>query len=608
MFFSMIIVNIFHFSLQYLMQKYTFNQIFKEIVKHKPMLIKANLIAFFAVLVSIPIPLMMPLLVDEILLDKPGWFLETANNIFGAHEPYFYIFLAFVIAIVLRGAYFALTVWQNWHFNIISKEIIYKIRQELLYHISKLSLSEYEHFGSGKISSLMVVDIATVDKFLSSSISRLLISVLTIIGIGIVLFMIHWQLALFILILNPLTVFFTTKFARKVSVLKKEENAKISKFQDTLNETLDLFWQVRASNSEKKFFSALDGDAKEIKTAAINFGYKSDASQKKSYMMFLAGFEFLRAMGILMVAYSDLSIGLMFAVFGYLWVIMNPIQEIINIQYDFHNAKAALERINSIFALKAEPEFKHEQNPFEGQFTNEIRLKDINFEYSKDKLVLKDINMDIPKASKVAIVGASGSGKTTLAQIIAGFYFHESGKLLFDGVDSDKIGLDVMRSNVYMVLQSPMMFNETIRFNLTFGKNISDDKIHEALRIAQLGDFTGGLEEGIDAVVGKNGIKLSGGQRQRLSIARMIIAQPNIVILDESTSSLDVTTEDVLFDELALFLKQRTTIIIAHRLSTVNMADFIYVLEDGKIVESGSKSELLELDGHFAQYFNQGKN
>jgi ATP-binding cassette subfamily C protein len=221
--------------------------------------------------------------------------------------------------------------------------------------------------------------------------------------------------------------------------------------------------------------------------------------------------------------------------------------------------------------------------------------------------ILKDINMHIKKGSKVAIVGASGSGKTTLAQIIAGFYIPNDGELLFDGVSSDKIGLDVIRGNVYMVLQSPMMFNETIRFNLTFGKDISDDEIEKALHIAQLGEFLDSLEKGIDTEVGKNGIKLSGGQRQRLSIARMIIAKPNIVILDESTSSLDVMTEDVLFDELALFLKQRTTIIIAHRLSTVNMADFIYVLEHGEIVESGSKSELLKLNGHFAQYFNQGK-
>jgi ATP-binding cassette subfamily C protein len=589
------------------MQKQTFNQNFKEILRHKPMLIKANLIALFAVLVSIPIPIMMPLLVDEILLDKPGKFLEISDYIFGTHQPYFYIFLALFIAVTLRGLYFALTVWQNWHFNIISKKIIYKIRKDLLYHISKLSLSEYEHFGSGKISSLMVVDIETIDKFLSSSISRLLISVLTIVGIAVVLFLINWKLAFLILIINPLTVFFTTKFARKVSAFKKEENSRLSKFQDRLNETLDLFWQVRASNSERKFFSVLDDDAKEIKKAAINFGYKSDASQKKSYMMILTGFEFIRAMGIVMVAYSDLSIGLMFAVFGYLWVIMTPIQEIINIQYDFHNAKAALERINTIFALKAEPEFKHEQNPFEGEFTNEIKLKLVNFEYTKQMRILKDINMHIKKGSKVAIVGASGSGKTTLAQIIAGFYIPNDGELLFDGVSSDKIGLDVIRGNVYMVLQSPMMFNETIRFNLTFGKDISDDEIEKALHIAQLGEFLDSLEKGIDTEVGKNGIKLSGGQRQRLSIARMIIAKPNIVILDESTSSLDVMTEDVLFDELALFLKQRTTIIIAHRLSTVNMADFIYVLEHGEIVESGSKSELLKLNGHFAQYFNQGK-
>ncbi len=584
---------------------YTFKDIFNEILKHKSSLIKANIIAFIAVALSVPVPLMMPLLVDEVLLDKPGWFLSTADAIFGSpHESYFYITLALIIAVLLRGAYFALSVWQNWYFNIISKEIIYKIRQRLLAHISKLSLSEYEHFGSGKISSLMVVDIATLDKFLSSSISRFLISVLTIIGIGIVLFMIDWVLALFILVLNPMIVFFTTKLARKVAVFKKRENARISNFQDRLNETLDLFWQVRASNSESRFFNKLDTDAKEIKTAAIDFGYKSEAATKKSYMFFLTGFEILRALGIGMVAYSDLSIGFMFAVFGYLWVIMNPIQEIINMQYDFHNAKEALKRINSIFKLKAEPKFEHKVNPFKDTFTNEIRLQDVNFKHNENKTLLKDIQMHIKKGSKVAIIGASGSGKTTLAQIIAGFYELDSGRVLFDGCDSRDIGLDVIRSSVYMVLQSPMMFNETIRFNLTFGKDVSDKRIQEAVDIAQLGDFIKELDGGVDAVVGKNGIKLSGGQRQRLSIARMIIAKPNIVILDESTSSLDVTTEDMLFSELKMFLKERTTIIIAHRLSTINMADFIYVLEGGMIVESGTRKELLELNSHFAKYYN----
>lgn len=592
----------------YVMQKQTFNDIFKEILKYRPSLIKANIIAILAVLVAVPVPLMIPLLVDEILLDKPGWFLGAIDSVFWHFgEPYLYILFALVAAILLRGIYFALSVWQNWYFNIISKEIVYKIRQRLLEHISQLSLSEYEHFGSGKISSLLVVDIGTLDKFLSSSISRFLISILTIIGIGIVLFLINWQLALFILIINPVTAFFTIKLARRVSLFKKRENAKISDFQDKLNETLDLFWQVRASGREKKFFDSLDTSAKDIKGAAIDFGYKSDAALKKSYMLFLSGFEILRAVGVLMVAYSDLSIGLMLAVFGYLWVIMTPIQEIINIQYDYHNAKAALGRINKIFDLKAEPKFPHNKNPFLDNFTNEIEIKNLDFEHSEDKSVLKNINMSIQKGSKVAIVGASGSGKTTLAQIIAGFYQPKSGEVLFEKVDVKEIGLDIIRDHVYMVLQSPMMFNDTIRFNLTFGKDVDDIKIQKALETAQLGDFIKGLDDGVDAVVGKNGIKLSGGQRQRLSIARMIIAEPNIVILDESTSSLDVITEDNLFDDLALFLKQRTTIIIAHRLSTVNMADFIYVLEDGEIKECGTKQELIEFDGHFAHYFNQRK-
>ncbi len=591
------------------MQKYTFKEIFLQLFNHKGALVKANIIAFLAVLLSVPVPLMMPILVDEILLDKPGWFISSVEYIFGgAHQDYFYITIALFIAVFLRGGYFILAVWQNWYFNIISKDIIYTIRKKLLSHISKLSLSEYEHFGSGKISSLMVVDVATLDTFISSAVSKLLISILTIIGVSIVLFIIDWQLALFILILNPMILFFTTKLARKVANYKRIENAKLSNFQDTLNEILDLFWQVRASGSEERFFKKLDKEADEIRESAVDFGYKSDVALKKSNMFFLTGFELLRAIGIGMVAYSDLSIGLMFAVFGYLWVIMNPIQEIINIEYNYHNAKVALKRINSIFELKKEPEFTHVRDPFKDSLTNSITIKEANFNHGEDSEILKDVDIEIKKGSKVAIVGASGSGKTTLAQIVAGFYQLDSGELLFDGVDSRDIGLDTIRENIYMVLQTPMMFNDSIRFNLTFGKDVSDSLIQEALSIAQLDEFILNLENGIDSLIGKNGIKLSGGQRQRLSIARMVIAKPNIVILDESTSSLDVTTETLLFDGLRLFLKERTTIIIAHRLTTLKFVDFIYVLEGGVIVESGTFDELIKKDAHFAKYYKEGKN
>jgi ATP-binding cassette subfamily C protein len=583
----------------------TFKEIFLDILKQKRRLVQANIIAIFAVVVSIPVPLLMPILVDELLLKKEGWYVHTVDAVFGVvDDKYNYVVIALLLALILRGLYFALSILQNWYFNIISKKIVYKIRQKLLSHISRLSLSEYEFFGSGKISSLMIVDLGTVDTFLTESTSKLLISILTIIGVSVVLLAIHWPLALFILFLNPIIVVLTTKMARKVSKYKKRENATISLFQDSLNETLDLFWQVRASSTESRFFTTLENRAKDIKDAAVAYGYKNDASRKKSQMLFLTGFETFRAIGILIAFYGDLSIGMMFAVFGYLWVIVVPIQEILSIQYNYHNAKAALLRINEIFNLKAEPKFSHKLNPFKDTKTNEIELKNINFSYSSDKEILKDINLKIKKGSKVAIVGASGSGKTTLAQIIAGFYQPNSGEVLFDNQSSKDIGLDVLREHIYMVLQSPYLFNESIRFNLTFGKEIDDKKITEAIKIAQLDEFVDELIEGVDTMVGKNGIKLSGGQRQRLSIARMIIANQNIVILDETTSSIDVITEDHIFGELESFLKDKTTIIIAHRLSTINMADFIYVVEKGEVVEFGTKEELLSIDdGYFKNYF-----
>ncbi len=591
------------------MQKYSFKYILQELKQYKKELIIANLIALFAVAIITPAPLLIPLLVDEVLLNKPGIVVNTIDSILNAHqESYVYVLIILILTILLRALFFILSVLQNWIFTIISKNITYKIRKDLLNRISKVSLSEYQNFSSGKILSLMMIDVDTVDKFLSVSISRLIISVLTVIGVGFVLMMIHWQLALFILLLNPFIMFLTTKIARKVSKLKKEENLKIALFQEALGETLDLFAQVKASNQESKFVNKLIKKAKNIKNAAIEFEYKSDAASKFSFLLFLTGFEIFRAAGILVVAYSDLSIGLMLAVFGYLWVIMNPVNEIINIQYAFANAKAALSRINSIYDMKLEPNYEHKKNPFLNNFTNSIELNGIYFEHEKNKPILKDINMSIKKGSKIAIVGASGSGKTTLAQIIVGFYPPTRGTLSFDKIDVKEIGLDVVREHVFLVLQSPTLFNDTIRFNLTFGENIDEKRIKKALKIAQLDDFVNSLEKGLDTVVGANGVKLSGGQRQRISIARMVIANPNVVILDESTSALDVKTESKLFYQLSLFLKGRTTIIVAHRLSTIKQADFVYVLDRGEIIQKGSLEELLDsVDGKFAQYFNRRK-
>jgi len=457
------------------MRKYTFSEIFSEIKNFKKELAIANIVAILAALVAAPAPLLIPLLVDEVLLHKPGFLVEKIDWFFsGSHEAWFYVLIVLLVTLLLRAIHFVLNVIQIWYFTVISKHITNKIRKDLLAHIERVSLKEFENFGSGKIASMSIVDVNTIDSFLSSSISKLVISVFMIIAVSVVLLLIHWQLALFILIFNPFMIVFTRKIARNVSKYKKKENEVIAIFQESLSETLDLFRQVRAANTEQYFFDKLRCLVDEIKEKGILFSFKSQMAMGGSYLIFLAGFELFRASGILMVAYSDLTIGLMLAIFGYLWVMVTPINQIITIQYSYHNARAALERINDIFALEQEPQYPHQKNPFQASRANSVVLKDVSFAYQKELPILDGLSLKIDAGKKVALVGASGNGKSTVAQLIVGFYQPDSGDILYDGVSFKEIGLDVVRAHVYLVLQHPMLFNETIRFNLTFGKEVDD--------------------------------------------------------------------------------------------------------------------------------------
>lgn len=579
-----------------------YKTLIKDAKPFKNKIITGQIIAILAVLVSLPIPLLFPMLIDEVLLKKPAWVVSTINYFHQPSETYFYILIVFATTLVLRVSFFLLNVMQIRLFTKVSKAIIFKLRERILRHLEHVSVAEYESLGGAGVSSKLVSDINTVDDFIGVSIGKFLISGFTLIGVSIVLFMINWQLAIILLTLNPTVMTITTLLGRRVRKLKKRENLKIETFQNALSETLDLFIQIRTYNQEKHYISHMISNAKAIRDASSNFGWKSEAAGQFSGVIFLAGFEMLRAVAMLMVLFSSLSIGEMFAVMGYLWFMITPLQDLLGILFSYQNAKSALERLNEILTLKHEPHYDMKKDPFTDKNTNSITLENISFSYGK-KEVIHDVNMEIPEGKTVALLGASGSGKSTLAHIILGLYSANRGEIYIDGISVKEIGLACLREHISLVLQSPRMFNDTLRHNLTLGRDIDDDTLYNALHIAQLDLVISKLDKGLDTKIGKEGIRLSGGERQRLAIARMLVFNPNIIILDESTSALDIVTENYLFASLREHLKDKTMIIIAHRLSTIEHADLVYVLKEGRVLESGEPKILLQdAKGHFSDF------
>ncbi|MCG8489566.1 MAG: ABC transporter ATP-binding protein/permease [Chromatiales bacterium] len=588
-------------------KSYRWSEWTQMVFQHRRELIAANLIAILGAVAAVPVPLLIPLLVDEVLLNQPGTAVGIMNSLFPEqwHGPVLYIMAILVLTLILRIFALIFGVWQTWQFTRIAKDVIFHIRRDLLHRLERISMSSYETMGSGTVASHLVTDLEAVDSFVSVTTSKFLVAALSIIGTAVVLLWINWPLALFILFLNPLVIYFTTIFGRKVKQLKKRENSAFQAFQESLEETLDAIQQIRASNRERHYIHRIIDKADNIRKHSAAFTWKSDAANRLSFMIFLFGFDIFRGVSMFMVLWSDLTIGEMLGVYAYLWFMMGPVQEVLNIQYAYNGAQAALGRINALMQVDLEPCYPHKQNPFDGKKTVSLRLQDLKFAYGDGPPVLNGVELNIAAGEKVAFVGASGGGKTTLVQIILGLYPVKAGHVYFDDVPVEEIGMDIVRDHVATVLQHPALLNDSVRINLTLGRDIADEKLWQALEIAQLKNTVMEMEQGLETLIGRFGVRLSGGQRQRLAIARMVLTDPSVVILDEATSALDTTTEGNLHTALQAFLNGRTTIIIAHRLSAVKQADRVLVFEDGQVVEEGRHDELIENNGLYSTLYGR---
>ncbi len=571
---------------------------------HRRELLIANLVAVLATLCSVPIPLLLPLLVDEVLLGQGDAALQVMNRLLPVawQQAAGYIGLMLLATLLLRGASLAFNVLQARLFAGLSKDVVYRLRLRLIERLRRISLAEYESLGSGTVTAHLVTDLDTLDKFVGDTLSRFLVALLTLAGTSAILIWMHWQLALLILLFNPLVIYATVQLGKRVKHLKKLENDSTARFTQALGETLEAIQELRAGNRQGFFLGRLGTRAREVRDYAVASLWKSDAATRASGLLFQFGIDVFRAAAMLTVLFSDLSIGQMLAVFSYLWFMISPVEQLLGLQYAYYAAGGALSRLNELLARADEPQYPGGADPFAGQTTVGIEVQGLRFAY-RDEPVLDGLDLRIAPGEKVAIVGASGGGKSTLVQLLLGLYAPQAGTIRFGGATLEEIGLERVREQVAVVLQHPALFNDTVRANLSMGRGSDDGACWRALEIAQLADTVRALPQGLDSVVGRSGVRLSGGQRQRLAIARMVMAEPKVVILDEATSALDAATEYALHQALGRFLQGRTTLIIAHRLSAVKQADRVLVFDGGRVAEEGGHQELIAEGGLYARLY-----
>ena len=502
--------------------------------------------------------------------------------------------LTFIIwALESSFDYVAAVTWRN-----ISQDVEHSLRTDTFKNVLGLDLQYFENKSSGRLMAILNDDVNQLEKFLDTGANKLLQTMTTVFVIGGTFLYISPLIAIFAFIPIPVIIFGSFKFTKTIAARYTRIRNAIETLNANLSNSLSGILTVKSFNRERKEFDRIVSSSEEVKSANYHAIKLSAAFIPIIRIAILFGFTATLLIGGFMALDGEINVAmysvLLFITQRLLW----PLTELGDTFDLYQRAMASFKRINTL--KNTQPDIKNGSMKSNG-INKSITLKEINFSYVENFPVLNNVSLEIQKGSTTAIVGSTGSGKSTLIKLLLRLYDVDSGEILIDEINIKDLDVHSLRKHIGLVSQDIFLFEGTVFDNIAYGNlEASDGEIWNAAKLSESDDFINLLPDKKDTVVGERGQKLSGGQRQRISIARAILKNPKILILDEATSAVDNETEAAIQRSLDTLKEGRTVIAIAHRLSTIRNADIIYVLEKGEIVESGSHDELVQLNRVYA--------